>query len=64
MKPVYDYSYLLPKDNPILIRSKGTVPYIPTINIPTESTSSNTLAPKAENITRFQFTDIKGNTIK
>ena len=64
MKSVsFDYTSLLPKENPILVRSKGTVapcPSLPTINAPTA-----TLAPKAEPIgTVFQFTDIKGNIVK
>jgi hypothetical protein len=69
MKPVcqYDYSYLLPKETPLLIRSKGTVAPCPSpITIPTINAPTNTLAPKAEPIGNpvFHFTDMKGNIVK
>jgi hypothetical protein len=66
----------LPKENPILIRSKpfggsvaskGTVAPCPSpINIPTINAPTATLAPKAEPIGNpvFHFTDIKGNIVK
>ena len=60
MKPIcQDYSYLLPKESPLLIRSKGTVapcPSIPTINAPRTT-------PKADLIFPFEFTDSKGNIV-
>ena len=75
MKSVsFDYTSLLPKENPILVRSKGTVAPCPSpITIPTINAPTATLAPKAEPIgtpigtpivTVFQFTDIKGNIVK
>lgn len=65
MKSVsFDYTSL-PKEKPLLIRSKGTVAPCPSpVTIPTINAPTATLE-KAEPIgTVFQFTDMKGNIVK
>ena len=62
--PNCHYQFMLPKDKPLFIQSKGTVTPCPSpITIPTICTPSITLAPKADELV-FHFTDIKGNHVK